>query len=387
MNNTISFAFTGDISFDRYMDGKWNDEELLSQEILDFLRSADHVVANVEGPLVKAERNSTTSGAAQLMHTMDTQAIKVLNNFNADIWSIVNNHIMDAGAFGMESTLLEAKKNHVLTMGAGMNLEEAKKPLFFEEAGGIGMFGVGYQRGCKAATDEIPGSFRWNDMEGIQEVIKDIKSKCRWCIVVAHGGEEFTALPTPYTRDRYMEYLNMGADIVVSHHPHVPMNYELFDNKAIFYSLGNFIFDTDYQRAQFNTDIGVLLKLHFTENEYSFEAMGLKICRGEEHIVKGDLPRIFTNVPQEEYELLEPLAAKMFLSATKRQQIYMNPKEYTNATEEKWQENFMNPKRSGRVIGEGLDFHIICPIAEKESEKAWKQSKLTEVVDYILEQM
>ncbi|MBQ0066323.1 MAG: CapA family protein [Firmicutes bacterium] len=387
MKNKISFAFTGDISFDRYMDGKWDDPELLSAEILEFLRSADHVVANVEGPLVQAERNSATAGAAQLMHTMDTNAIKVLNNFHADIWNIANNHIMDAGALGMESTLKEAEKNHVLTIGAGMDVNEAKKALYFEEAGGIGMFGVGYQRGCKPASEENPGSFRWNDMDAIREVIQEIKSKCRWCIVVAHGGEEFTALPTPYTRDRYLAYLDMGADIVVSHHPHVPMNYEILDNKAIFYSLGNFIFDTDYQRAQFNTELGVLLKLHFTPDTFEFEPMGIKICRDTERIVKGDLPRIFTDVPQEEYELLEPLAAKMFISATKRQQIYMNPKEYTNATEEKWQENFMNPKRSGRVIGEGLDFHIILPIAAKEEEKAWKKSQLNEVVDYILEQM
>ena len=107
-------------------------------------------------------------------------------------------------------------------------------------------------------------------MDIIESAIKQAKANNRWCVVIAHDGEEFTSLPMPYTRDRYIKYLEFGADIVVAHHPHVPMNYELFDNnKAIFYSLGNFIFDTDYQRSQFNTEKGVLLKLIFTDSCFS----------------------------------------------------------------------------------------------------------------------
>lgn len=387
MKKLTELVFTGDIGFDRYMDGKWNDEELLSQEICDFLRSADHVIANVEGPLVRNQKNTANEGVAQLLHTMDPDVTKVLDKMNADIWNLCNNHIMDAGADGLAATLQEAGRAGVKTLGVGMNIEEASKPLYLDEAGGIGMFSVGYQRGCKPAGEDKAGCLSWSEMDIIRDVIHKIKAKCRWCIVVAHGGEEFTALPTPYTRDRYLAYLDMGADIVVCHHPHVPMNYEILGEKAIFYSLGNFIFDTDYQRAQFCTDIGVLLKLCLSENEFTFEPMGIQIERGTEHIVKGEVPAIFQDVPKEEYELLEPLAAKMFIAATKRQQIYLNPAEYKDATEEKWKENFSNPKRSGRVPGEALDFAIICPLAEKEKEKAWERSRLTEVKDYIMKQM
>lgn len=387
MKKLTELVFTGDIGFDRYMDGKWNDEGLLSQEICDFLHSADHVIANVEGPLVRNQKNTANEGVAQLLHTMDPGVTKVLDKMNADIWNLCNNHIMDAGADGLAATLQEAGRAGVKTLGVGMNIEEASKPLYLDEAGGIGMFSVGYQRGCKPAGEDKAGCLSWSEMDIIRDVIHKIKAKCRWCIVVAHGGEEFTALPTPYTRDRYLAYLDMGADIVVCHHPHVPMNYEILGEKAIFYSLGNFIFDTDYQRAQFCTDIGVLLKLCLSENEFTFEPMGIQIERGTEHIVKGEVPAIFQDVPKEEYELLEPLAAKMFIAATKRQQIYLNPAEYKDATEEKWKENFSNPKRSGRVPGEALDFAIICPLAEKEKEKAWERSRLTDVKDYIMKQM
>ena len=142
---------------------------------------------------------------------------------------------MDAGLDGVVSTRKLCEESGARAFGAGVNLEEASSPLFFDEAGGIGMFGVSYMNECIPATENTPGIFRWDDMELIQKRIHEIKEKCRWCIVVAHGGEELTSLPSPYTRERYMKYLEMGADVVVAHHPHVPENYELFeDGKAIF---------------------------------------------------------------------------------------------------------------------------------------------------------
>ncbi len=387
MKDKSSIVFTGDIGFDRYMYGKWDDEELLSKEILDFLGSADHVVANVEGPVAEAEQNLTTSGAQQLLHTIDPKAVKVLKKMNADIWNICNNHIMDAGAYGIESTLKIARQMNVQTIGAGMDIDEARKPVIIYEAGGIGMFGVGYQRACRKADTDKPGCYSWSDLDAIQNTINEIKEKCRWCVVVAHAGEEFTPLPSPYTRERYHKYLEMGADIVVSHHPHVPMNFETVGDKIIFYSLGNFIFDTDYQRSQFNTDIGVVVKINFTENEFTYEPMGLKIQRGDEHIVKNELPRIFVDVGEEEYNLLSPLSAQMHINATKRQMTYLKPEEFKGASEEKWAEHFREPLRTGRVPGETLDFFILVPLAEKAKENAWKKSKLEDVKNYILEQM
>lgn len=465
MNNKVSLAFTGDIGFDKYMDGQWRDPALIAPSVLDFLHSADHVIANVEGPLIRKDALQTAvspqegtagaatgsqqkqagtagvatgsqqkqAGTAQLLHSMDPAAAEVLDRMHADIWNLCNNHIMDAGETGIAATLAQAEAHHARTIGAGMNIEEAARPVILPDAGGIGMFSCGYRRGCKPAAEDHAGCLLWNDLDRIQTVIDHIHETCRWCVMVVHGGEEFTSLPSPYTRDRYLKFLEMGADVIVAHHPHVPMNYEILrkperagsgdsgageavsstaagttgstaqdihsgeqcaenrifrkGDKVIFYSLGNFIFDTDYQRAQFNTEKGLLVKLNFTEDDYSFKAMGLEIERGAEHVKEAELPAIFTNVGEKDYGLLEPLAAKMFVAATKRQQIYLNPKEFRDADETKWKEHFANPKRSGRVPGEGLDFFIICPLAAQEKEKAWQKSSLEGVKRYILEQM
>lgn len=214
------------------------------------------------------------------------------------------------------------------------------------------------------------------------------KAKCRWCIVVSHGGEEFASLPNPYTRDRYLKFLELGADAVVAHHPHVPENYETFDNgKAIFYSLGNFIFDTNYQRAHPNTDVGVLLRLIFTEEKMEFEAIGTKIVRGEERIEAGPLPRNFADIGAEEYELLAPLAAKVFMHEERKKMIYLEPEKYTNASEDVWNKYYFSTEPDGYFEKEHMDLAIIVPFSKTAEEGAWKRSKLEDVKAFLLEQL
>ena len=382
---STSIVFTGDIGFDRYMDRKWEDEALLPEGVLKFFHSADHTCANVEGALIDAVDDGSRG---VFFHSMNPEATRVLKKMGADIWSIGNNHTMDAGREGVISTKKIAAEQGCVTFGAGLNEVEASAPVYLEEAGGIGMFGVSYMAECIPATDTEPGIFRWDDMAYIEKRIREVKSRCRWCIVVAHGGEEFTSLPSPYTRDRYLKFLELGADVVVGHHPHVPENYELFgDGKAIFYSLGNFIFDTDYQRVHLYTDLGVLLKLTFTEEAMTFDAMGIRIDREQERIVEAPLPDVFTNIPAEEYDLLAPLSAKAFVAEDMRKMIYLEPERFTNAPREVWDGYFFSQEPDGYFEGAHMDFGIIVPFSKKAEEGLWKQSRLERVKEYILRQL
>lgn len=377
-----SLVFTGDIGFDRYMAGRWTAPDLFSQPMLDFFHSADHVVANVEGAMIDAKDDGSRG---VFFHSMDPAATCVLEKIHADIWNISNNHIMDAGREGLISTKDIAASMNCRTIGAGLNEVEASEPVYLDEAGGIGLFGVAYMKECIPATATEPGVFRWDDLDYIARRIAEVKRRCRWCIVVAHGGEEFTDLPSPYTRDRYIKYLELGADAVVAHHPHVPENYETFDDgKAIFYSLGNFIFDTDYQRVHPYTDQGVLLKLVFTKDQMTFEAMGTRIVRGDERIEDGPLPGIFADVRAEEYEKLSPLAAAALVYEERRKMIYLERDRFTAAPEEVWDGYFFSEEPDGYDKGKHMDFSIVVPLSRKASDGAWKTSRLEGVKEYIL---
>lgn len=77
----VSIVFTGDIGFDKYMDGRWEDEKLLLNKIYDFLHGAEHVVINLEGALYRPTQTAKTD----YFHAMDPQAVCALNRMKADI--------------------------------------------------------------------------------------------------------------------------------------------------------------------------------------------------------------------------------------------------------------------------------------------------------------
>ena len=380
-----SIVFTGDIGFDKYMDKKWEDKNLLSPAVLDFFHSADHVCANVEGALIEATDNGEIG---VLFHSMNPKAAQVFGKMQADIWSLGNNHTMDAGLDGIVNTKKIAAEMGSRTIGAGLNLDEASTPIYLDDAGGIGIICLSYLVGCVPATEAEPGTFPWDNMELITKRIREIKAKCRWCIVVCHGGEEFAAMPLPYVRNRYQHYLELGADVVVGHHPHVPENYELLDNgKAIFYSLGNFIFDTDYQRAHLYTENGILLKLIFTEERMDFEATGIQIIRGSEQLDIAPLPDIFTNISAKEYQLLAPLAAKAFVAEDMRAMVYLEPQNYAGCSNAVWDAYYDNTVSAYYSKGAHMDYDQIMPLAQKAEDGKWQESKLEKVKAYILRQL
>ena len=381
-NRNITIAFTGDIAFDKYMSGRWEDEKLISNDIYDFLNDAEHTLVNLEGALYHL---TDTPGKSNYCHSMDPRAVSALKRINADILNIANNHIIDAGTEGIISTLKIAGDNNCKTVGAGCDISEASQPVYIgNSAFGVGIISVGYQNECRAASADTAGCFSWDDFELISSRIAEIKKKCRWCVVVSHGGEEFAPLPLPYTRERYIRYLSLGADVVVGHHPHVPENYEVFkDGKMIFYSLGNFIFDTDYQRVHKYTDRGILLKLSFTKDRIDYEALGIKINRNKGRIIACDLPDIFTDVSAREYSLLAPLGAKAFIAEDRRKMVYLYPQKYENDPKA-LEEYFSGHYHEDYVKGSHMDFDIIVPLASKAQNDLWKSSKLSKVKEYIL---
>ena len=107
-----ALIFTGDIGFDKYMDKKWEDKELLSKEVRDFLGSGEHLIVNVEGPLSNMDKVNRAGGVSALLHSMDPEVAIFLNGLGADVWNICNNHIMDAGADDIIYTQIDCKYHH-----------------------------------------------------------------------------------------------------------------------------------------------------------------------------------------------------------------------------------------------------------------------------------
>lgn len=300
-------AFTGDLGFSsKYFRGTCEREDLLAKELTEYLSDSDYTIVNVEGCI--SDGNSTAD--KPLVHANPPECVGFLKKINGNIWTLANNHITDCGREGVESTLNIAKENNIMTVGAGLDIKEAQRPVIIENDGSdIGIIAVTEEE-TPQATENSEGCILWDNDTKIAQMIADVKKVCRWCVVIAHSGPEFCQLMPPRVRKQYKKYLEMGADIVVGHHPHVVENYEKVGDKIIFYSLGNFVFDTDYQRLQKYTEYGILIKINFDKDSFVWDYRAIKADREEQRIISSETPDIFTDVSPLQYALLWPLAMR-----------------------------------------------------------------------------
>lgn len=273
----MKIGFTGDIAFSEYTKEVYKNPKALDKKIYDFLNENDYNVLNFESPIT--ESNLTKKAA--LTHKSSFEALDYIKDkINNPVLSLANNHMMDFGQKGLLDTLKHVKNAKLPFLGAGKNEDEATKYIILGKDVKVGIIAVQY-KDYMIATSEEPGTAQNKHFKLVQKKIKELKEKTDWVVMVYHGGEEFINTPLPYTRKLYKKFLKWGVDIVVAHHPHTVQGYEKVGKKMIFYSLGNFIFDTDFQRAQYGTDEGVLISIDFTKDSYSFDKILLKKDRDE----------------------------------------------------------------------------------------------------------
>lgn len=271
-NMKISLGFTGDIAFSEYTKDFYKTPGVIDRKIYDFLNSNDYNILNFESPVTE----STITKKNALAHKSSPDALSFIkDNIKNPVLSLANNHMMDFGLKGLLDSIKYIKKEKLPFIGAGKDQDKATDYVILGDKVKVGVIALQY-KDYMVATDDCPGTSHYKHEKLIRAKVKELKKKVDWVVMVHHGGEEFINTPLPYTRRAMKRFLSFGVDIIVSHHPHTVQGYERIGNKMIFYSLGNFIFDTDFQRAQEGTDKGIVLKIEFTKDDYTF--FGMTIC-------------------------------------------------------------------------------------------------------------
>lgn len=90
------------------------------------------------------------------------------------------------------------------------------------------------------------GVFRTPPAEGIAAMQR--YAKVMPVIAYPHMGAEYQPEPDQLRRDLYRSMIDNGADMVLGDHPHWVQSSEAYKGKPIFYSMGNFIFDQQYNK-------------------------------------------------------------------------------------------------------------------------------------------
>jgi len=221
----------GDIMLDRGVEDliKQNSIYYPFQKINHFLRGIDIVFGNLEGPIVK---NPPEFSDNSLKFAFNPEVIKGASWCNFNLFSLANNHILDMGKEGLEETKEWLKKYGINFVGNPLSGNLNSQNFSFSTDKIIFL----------AFNQIFPFVIR---EEEIIKTIKTVKSSNpdNFLIVSMHWGEEYKLINSPAQQKLAHQIIEVGADLIIGHHPHVVQNIEKYQGKLIFYSLGNFIFD------------------------------------------------------------------------------------------------------------------------------------------------
>jgi len=252
----------------------------VSDELKDFIQSCDIKVVNFEVPL-KPDVVLPPQKRQRFYQHDDVPAFLMGLGFN--LFSIATNHTFDWSDEGFRKTkaiLGDA------AFGAG-TWDEAYKVKVVEVNG----VKIGFLAVCFAAYTGVFNDVTRHDGLGcayindlkVNHIIADAKKDIDYLFVLPHDGIEYIDIPLPETIARYRDFIDWGADAVIGTHPHCPQGWEEYKGRPIFYSLGNFLFNSkegyDYRawnRPHWYEGLCVILTINPATQEVSYKTINTR---------------------------------------------------------------------------------------------------------------
>lgn len=244
---------------------------LVGDGLINVLKDSDLRVFNLETPLTDVvapiKKNGPTLRA-------DSATVNGIKKIGVDLVTLANNHIMDQGVLGLESTITLLDENKIDHLGAGRNLKEALKANVIQVKGRkIGFYACA-EHEFSIAEECFPGANPFDFLESFDH-IADLRRNCDFLIVLYHGGKEHYQYPSPMLQRVCRKFVEKGAGLVVCQHSHCIGCEEKYKHGTIIYGQGNFIFDSN-QGPFSNTSL--LIKLN---DDFSIDYLPLvKVEKG-----------------------------------------------------------------------------------------------------------
>lgn len=213
----------------------------VSDELKQLMSKCNLRVVNFEVPL-KPNVDLPKQSRERFFQNDDAPAF--LKGLGFDLFSIANNHTFDWDEYGFKKTKSMLGDQ---AFGAG-TYDEAYRVKIVEIKGvKIGFLAVCFAA-YKGVFDDVMnheglGCAYINDLK-VNHVIIDAKKEVDYLFVLPHDGIEYIDAPLPESIARCRDFIDYGADGVIASHPHCPQGWETYKGKPIFYSLGNFFFNS-----------------------------------------------------------------------------------------------------------------------------------------------
>lgn len=304
----ITFALAGDAIITRKI-SPYKESQFLS--MIDLIRKADVSFVNCEMQFFNySDAYPAAHSGGTWMHA-EPELAEQLKWAGFDMCSVANNHSLDYGTQGLISTIATLRKAGLSVAGVGMNLAEAQAPAYYEsDAGRVALISVSstfadgddagpqrkdlhgrpglnplwyktiytiseqsmkdlkrigeeagisvrkLQNGIRfSGSDFMTGknmgkttSLDKKNLDAILAEVRDASRQADWVIVNSHTHEGKGETPPEFLIEFAHAVIDAGADIVTveGHHSNRPI--EIYKDRPIFYSLGDFIFENETVR-------------------------------------------------------------------------------------------------------------------------------------------
>jgi len=236
-------------------------EDFIDDNLKDIIKNSDIAICNFEAPIETENMEAIKKAGPHIYQSKES--IKYLSDAGFNMASLANNHIYDYGQEALENTLLVLNKHGVNFIGGGKDFEDAYATKIINKNGiKIGFLAVAENEfGC-LHEEQNRGGYAWIFHPLIEDNIRALKSEVNFVVLISHAGVENVEFPIKEWRDRYRRLCDVGIDVIIGHHPHVPQGYEKHKNSLIFYSLGNFYFDTAGFQDKSDDSYSVILEFN-----------------------------------------------------------------------------------------------------------------------------
>ena len=249
------------------------------RELRTILKNCDLSIVNLESPLTESANFISKSGPH--LNASPGHA-KSIRDIGFDVVTLANNHILDMGEKGVHDTIKACAEASLKTVGAGVDLENARKPMIVKLNGfRLGILSLA-ENEFSVATASSAGASPLDLAENHHQIRK-LLEKVDFILVVLHGGNEYYPLPRPGLVKNCRFLVDSGAGAIVCHHTHVPGGMEIYRNAPIFYGIGNFFFQKIEKPLEWYQ--GYLVKLWIAcDTQARFELIPYWQCKEEINI-------------------------------------------------------------------------------------------------------
>jgi len=135
---------------------------------------------------------------------------------------------------------------HISYAGAGNTLDEAIRPaIFLIKNITIGMIGATDNEPHWVAGPQKPGIFyiNFNNISVLKDAVQKLRNKVDIIVVSLHWGPNWAERPSEQFIKVAHELIDTGADIIHGHSAHIFQGIEIYKEKVIMYSTGDFVDD------------------------------------------------------------------------------------------------------------------------------------------------